>query len=444
MITIKLRDRDGKLVELQGTSSSPITLSTQNSSTATVGLTVSEEDGVSKLTPSATTLQGSDWYELFIADKLKAMLDGGESAYYSFQKGLRKLYINSSVNQAQKRSRIGGDNAEGVPYIRSVNGCPPIGDGQLFILGDENVTMYPDDGQLKLCVPPTTNGYQKMLEEIYSFTWLLYHAYNHLFARLVRHRTDSEDDSNWSTVDVSSKTYEGGDNLGYSNGTLLEYQAQVAMYNLEVWKSSFLFQVDTVSEKAAIGVGYFALDCGIKSVKIKLSIHTTTAAKDEKLREALNALTIFCSGKSVSYGKKVVNTGEICSTVTMSKLFNSSIKTIYGTGYESDPRSREDGLPSGGSTGSLSAGDVWNSIDIDIDIEDLPQGARYYEVFSLAVSTGAFKSLQLPETITETSPRIPLVVKASWEIKYTDGAKQNISKETAIQPLAVNVLEEEE
>lgn len=440
MVTIRIRDNKNRIITLTGTADRPITIRTKGGNASAMYLSA-DSDG---LALSSVSVSYADWYNMFIAKKQAAMRSGGSHAAgcYNFNSGL----INTYINRDDK------------PYIRTIGNCPPLPDGKLFILGSKYITLYPHDGQLKLGAMVRSNMLHKLLNEVYIFTWMLYHAYNYLMTRLVYYDPAKRDEMFGC--------------LGRCGGTLLEYQAQLAIYNHKVWKSAYLCSVDTVVEKVAVGMGYVSQHCDTAGVLMLIKYSLTDAGGDLgavdnetkiKIADAWNALTIFRSGKSVSVGGDTLNTGDLSAKrVVMAKQFSgeSDDKIIHGTGYETSIDDTGDGDydPS-----TAKVPDRWEDIQIAILLGPMERRQRYYEVFSLAVATGALKELQLPAS-DELAHRFKVEVSLSWYLLpdesavdtldsamsaagwYTgtlkaaaDAIVEPIEKTTVAEPLAVNV-----
>ena len=445
MVTIKLRTSNGGVVTLTGSENNPIKITAKGNSTRSLNISNS---GNSSAVLSSTAMPQDDWYELWKSKKKRAMLNGGidPQGNYSFIYGLLKLFI---------------ENLEGIPYIKRVGGAQPLSDGQLFILGDKYISLFPSDGALHLGAITLNNQLCEWLTEIYYFTWRLYHAYNHLMARLVytdvaegvppRFRLDSRV------------------NLGPRLATLMEYQAQVAVYNHTVWKSAYQLNVDTVIEKVAVGIGYTAQDCETCGVLMTITIKPEGVS--ELANDALNSLTIFRSGKSTHAGGNSVNTADLEPVaVVMQKLRgdlqSQQVKTIYGTGYESEYHSTGDGATGGLNQTTTPLG-PWNTIRIAILTPPLTRRQRYYEVFSLAVGTGMAKTLELPEN-PNNAVKLGMNITTTWtpldnvtdvsNLKAQIGAgdftsintrigehKATVSRsDIEVNPVAVNVIAEVE
>ena len=438
MVTIKVKTSDGKVVTLNGSTSKPISIQMRGSNSRSMNLKVNQKTSTALL--SLLGIPKSDWYELWLAAKKKAMKERGSdsSGAYNFEYGLRSTYVT---------------NDRGIPYIKEIGGASPIADGQLFILGDKYISLFPRGGELTLGAIKIDNRLCKWLTEIHYFIWRLYHAYNYLMTRLVYF----DDDRCGMTNNCENRGA-----LGNCLGTLLEYQAQVAIYNHLVWRSSYQLSVDTVVEKVAVGIGYTAQDCDVAGVMMTVEF-TPKEGYEGDAAESLNSLTIFRSGKSTNAGATSVNTSDITPTALgMWKVRHAGgatqVKSIYGTGYESDYAT----------TGDVNSNDYlgvpgpWETIRIAFVLGPMARRQRYYEVFSLAVATGVVKTLQLPENINEAF-KFDINVSTSWTVLPTSEATQKCTAAVnfgdwssiislmqtydavtrgaiKVEPLAVNVL----
>lgn len=436
MVTIKLRTSNGGVITLTGSENNPIKITARGSSTRSLNLSTGGTSSSAVLSTAA--MPQDDWYELWKADKKRAMLNGGvdPQGRYNFSAGLLKLFIK---------------NSEGIPYIKRISGAQPLSDGKLFILGDKYISIFPEDGVLRLGAITLSNQLCEWLTEIYYFTWRLYHAYNHLMARLVYMDKNTEHQ-------LASRV-----NLGPRLATLMEYQAQVAVYNHTVWKSAYQLNVDTVVEKVAVGIGYTAQDCETRGVLMTITIKPKEVS--EAANDALNSLTIFRSGKSTHAGGNSVNTADLEPVaVVMQKIRGAQsqqVKTIYGTGYESEYHS------TGGYNQTITPLGPWHTIRIAILTPPLTRRQRYYEVFSLAIGTGMAKTLELPEN-PNNAVRLEMDITTTWtplddvadvaNLKAQIGAgdftsiNDRVGKHRATvsrsnikaNPIAVNVAAEEE
>ena len=395
MITIKIRDSENNVIKLNGSLDKPISIRTKGGNASSIYTSIGD-DG---LTLYKVSLSYADWYNMFIAGKQAAMRSGNTttSLYYTFEKGLKGVYV---------------DNSKGVPYVRTVGGCQPLPDGQLFILGDKHITIYPKDSKLLLGAFKRFDILCSLLTEVYIFSWVLYHAYNYLMMRLVYYRPTYK--------------YLMSECLGRCCGTLLEYQAQLAIFNHRVWRSAYLCNIDTVTEKVAVGMGYVSQDCDTCGVLmlIKYSIDPDVLFPEDadnktkiEIAEAWNALTIFRSGKSVNAGGVSINTGDLePRKVVMIKSYgNNDDKVIHGTGYETvlDDTAGDDSQLMDPATANIP--DTWSDIQIAVLLGPMKRRQRYYEVFSLAVATGVLKELQLPAS-PDQAHNFKVKLDLSWYV----------------------------
>lgn len=452
MVSIKVRNSKNELIEVVGSEEHPITIRTSGSNAAAVYASV-DNDG---LTLSSVAADYMDWYNTFLETKRNAMLYGGShvDGYYSFNQGLLKTYIATKIEEDKV-----------IPYIKTLAGCPPRKGGAISILGDKHLTIYPptneqlnitQEGKLLLGTFKRERILCKLLSEVYIFSWMLYHAYNFLNTRLVYLNPEKQDTA--------------FNCLEYCGGTLLEYQAQVAMYNHTVWQSSCLCNIDTVVEKVSIGVGYAEQECSNHGVLIVVTIAQGSGGigdtADEDVREAWNALTIFRSGKTTRAHSQQIDTSEISAAVRIVKQNACTAPGVYedkplgGTGFDKAPEDSED-------TEDTLKANPWTAIKIAVLIDKLQRNQSYFEVFSLAIGTGTLKNLQLPELIANSATfAVDVTVdwyklnegasasvrseldKEDWHKTINEAAERysntHISKATTAYPLAVNVEKDEE
>ena len=441
MVTIKIKTSDGKVITLKGSKDNPITIKTKGNSSRSASLRVNPETSTALL--SVLAIPKADWYNLWLEGKRKAILAGGTSApeHYKFDRGIIPTYVK---------------NGGSISYIKSISGAKPLPDGRLFILGSKYISLFPRDGKLKLGAITLDNRFCKWLTEIHYFIWRLYHAYNYLLTRLVYF------DPARCGMD---KNCENRGALGNCLGTLIEYQAQVAIYNHLIWRSAYQLSVDTVVEKVAVGIGFTAQDCDVPGVLMTVKIAPLVEYK-KSAAHALNSLTIFRSGTSVQAGANSVNTSDITPlAIHMEKTRSGSGKYIHGTGYEDDytttgDDSKLDDAAKEEAKNKDKDPEPWRSITIALVLGRMSRRQRYYEVFSLAVATGIVRALKLPES---PNSRFQLEVSTSWTVLDSDYAtascasavsagvwpsafmnEHTVSKSgIEVRPVAVNVLEED-
>lgn len=402
---------------------------------------------------SANVLSWSEWYGLYIRAKYQAI----RRADLDMETPIADTTIPRSSRGyefvAGIHTYIVRERTEGKPpcrYLRSVNRCTPQS-GNLNIIGDSQISLYPNKSRkLELACTVIPRNLLTLLRDIYYCTWRLYHAYNYLGARLLVH-DPMRDEHEYDEYP-----------LGRCMGTLLEYQAQVACWNMYVWKKARSLTIEVINEKLAVRLGYINSECGVSGVIIHATITIASdfsmharalkelgidiadifTSEDEynalsveersgritayaeshnvseddlaavldaptAIKQALSALTIFYQGNSSNLGdfadsasSASGNNEEIDGSAVGVQTYKEWDEATYDlTGFGKD---RYNGN--------------WSTIHIHIEIPAMAKGEYYENLYVLAVSVAGERFVDLnvdgPEKYTD------MTVDVSWEVSY--------------------------
>lgn len=448
MLQLSIRTSDGLV---------PVTkllkINLKSSAIAALDATGTATESGGSVAVSANVLSWSEWYGLYIRAKYQAIrraeLDMETPvADTTSPRSSRGYYFVAGIHAYIVRYR--SEDKPPCRYLRSVNYCTPQS-GNLNIIGDSQISLYPNDsGELELACTVIPRNLLTLLRDIYYCTWRLYHAYNYLGARLLVHDPMRED-----------HTYDEYP-LGRCMGTLLEYQAQVACWNMYVWKKARSLTIEVINEKLAVRLGYINSECGVSGVRIRakitiasdFSMHARaleelgidianiftseeeynalsaeersgkitayaeshnvsednlTAVLDSPnaVKKALSALTMFYQGNSSNLGDFADSAGSASGNneeIDGSAVVVQTYKEWEGATYELTGfgKDRYDGN--------------WSAIYINIDIPAMAKGEYYENLYVLAVSVAGERFVDLnvdgPEKYTD------MTVAVSWEVSY--------------------------
>ena len=377
-----------------GTYSNPVTIDTRKISIVAEpdpklpdsGLRIKAADNT--ITLHIPNIDGlSSIHYKYLDAKLKAIREGGSDKDYGYEfSGLDALVSEGYL-----------------PSLRSVHGVSPneCGDIQLLSSKEVDVTYHSasagdatDCSGILISHINRTNGVLqvgKAVKDLHLMVMKLYHVINHLTARMLVWSPDND----LLTRSDSSEEFDAIDkemseNFGKLYGTLLNYQAVVARWNILVWERTYILDSCVAGVGLALSIGYTCIPCSVPKVVI-----TTTIVKvkspplfPEAPLDAASCLTIYKQGVSDNRSsvKNSNDSGDSSDPSDSTKIlkFYSAIET-GGTGGSVVP-GEPVSPPSVSVIHGLGTDPIqtnWEKIVITQEIHNIQQAETYSELFSL-------------------------------------------------------------
>lgn len=382
----------------------------------------------------------TEWLVSFMDSKELAMLNGGSNHggdchnfvdCYNFEKGYNVL---STTEDKLK-------------VVKTINGVGPReSDGNIEFLGSKSADAYiPNGGEVAVISDgkvfttanvvafkrlTTANNNDELLYELYLMTMRLYHAYSYFARRILSFEQDlwkrqaTAPDSPLPDPD-SDKYAEAVSTimehkLGRLQGTLLNYQANVARWNYLVWKSSYIQHAEASRQNLLMSLGFAATFCGPENVKVVTTIECTSAVSTAVPdRDAAAYLTIYRQSASDDRQKQYDANNKDCTpkvTTKIKKYWAGEEEGVEIDGYGIEKEYKN-----------------WEKITITQDIPSMVQSDSYSELFVLSPGMGVLAYLYLPDS-PNTGAFNEFKITTRWYIGDVPGVQPGEAPDDAVVP----------